>query len=570
MIQNCMFGAIRWQENLHPPRHDAQQFDNGLLQLSVQRLPTFDFDDQAWWYDADVGVVCGMVGYVANLEDIRQRHRILQTQDAAVVGQLYTLKGISGLTECDGLFYIVIFDAHTRTGYLWQSEYGMTLPLYYAVLPDGLAFSTSLKQLLRRTALPRVLNREALQEFLIFEHVIPHEITLLQGVNKLTPKTYLRIDCAKQTCTVEAYTFKTPTGSKAEAKAELLPSIETNIRHLAAHLRRAEPVTTLTAGWDTNLMLWALRNQMSQTITAVTIDGGQAYNEVPTTQQILRHYQQITHITSTVETTIIDALPDIVWMTEGAVFENGMFLRYALGKVFAQHGITAVFLGACADQVMYPVTLLKRIGQRIPDIPVKGRIISTVQSAKDRLLKQERWQERDLRKRITGLTSSVYSAHLAYHLDIEFLLKMHGLLFNGFGVHGLFPFLNRRTAALAQALGMENRQKRVYKAQIRKRLAPTVTQHFQKSGAVVDTRALVAANQTMLLKVFTTDLIRSFLPAEAITQILRQPDAYYKLILQCAYLYLFQKLILSGQFDEQFDQPRIAIATGHFLGEEVL
>ena len=107
---------------------------------------------------------------------------------------------------------------------------------------------------------------------------------------------------------------------------------------------------------------------------------------------------------------------------------------------------------------------------------------------------------------------------------------------------------------------MANRKKRIYKAQIRKKLPPAITQHFQKSGAVVDTRGLVAANQAALLRTLDSPVIRSLLPESARQVIKQQPVTYYKLLLQCAYLSLCHELFVSGRFDDRFEHPYIDLS----------
>lgn len=564
MPYNCIVGEIQWEKGIHPPVHDQQGFDNGSISLTVQRIRTFDYDEQSVWYTPVTHVMCAMLGYIANIDDLKQQYGITQCQDVAVVEQLYTLKSVEGVMECDGSFVIVIFDEKMRTGYIFQSEYGMYLPIYYHSSSDGVLFSTSLKPLLRRMSASRELNGEAVKTFLLYEHIIPNATTLIKGVYKVVPHKYLRIDCQKRVIAVEPLVTSSVRMSKAVARQELLPSIEANIRRLQRHVC-GKMATTLTAGWDTNLILFTLSQAAQEEIAAVTIDGGKVQNEIPATRQILQAYQQVTHLTSTIQPSIVEALPNMVWMLEGAVFENGMFLRYELGKVFAQHGIHTVFLGACADQVLYPQTMFKRLAHYVPQSAWKEQVIHLAQRVKDWGIKQERLEERELRRQITQITASVYSKDVTYHLDIEFLLKMHGLIFNGFGVQGLFPFLNRTTAHCAQALGMSNRQKRVYKAKIRERLPSAITQYFKKSGAVVDAPGLVAAHQTMFLRILQTPFVQTIIQ-DAFGHIITQaPAAYYKLLLQAAYLYLFNELFVSGIFDDHFDHPQIDVSFSQIL-----
>lgn len=560
MTQNLLCGKILWNPSANQTIREQDRRADGWRDVTARRISVFDSDGTAFWHHAETGVMCAMVGYLSNIDELRARYRIEPLDDVAIAGHLYLSKGISGLTECEGVFLIAVCDDRTRTAYLAQSEYGAALPLYYASDASGVSFSSSLKHLFAQSALPRVLNERAVKEWLHFEHIIPNASTLWQGVSKLGPRAYLMIDCEKRMATVHPHDFPMISVSASVANEELLSSVEANIRGIARHLLQRELATTLTAGWDTNIMLFTLRSLTDAPITAITIDGGNAQNELPATREILRHYTQVRHLNSTITPGIIDALPNMVWMLEGAVFENGFPLRYELGALFARHDVHAVFIGACADQIMYPQTIFKRVARQIPDVWLKEAIISGTQRLKDVIFKPERWEERGLRHQLSHLSSSVYSQHVTYHLDMEFLLKMHGLLFNGFGAQPLLPFLCRRTAACAKALGMANRKKRIYKAHIREKLPPAITQHFQKSGAVVDTRGLVAANQAALLRTLDSPLLRSLLPESARQVLTQQPVTYYKLLLQCAYLSLCHELFVSGRFDDRFEQPQISFS----------
>jgi argininosuccinate synthase len=127
--------------------------------------------------------------------------------------------------------------------------------------------------------------------------------------------------------------------------------------------KQQEAALTLTAGWDTNLLLHFLKKETNAQITAVTINGGGKQNEIPATASILEHYPKVRHLTATVHYEL-SSLPEIVWILEGYVFQEGMFLRSELARVLAQEDLHSVFLGACGDQVLYPVPLLKKTSRK--------------------------------------------------------------------------------------------------------------------------------------------------------------------------------------------------------------
>ncbi|MDY0093957.1 MAG: hypothetical protein RBT80_14780 [Candidatus Vecturithrix sp.] len=557
---NSFFGKITWTAKQNKSIFcDEHSFSNGIIEFRAERIRIFRSAEKTLYYNKNSRVLCAIIGYICNIEEIREKYELSVQTDVETVEYLYRCKGPAFSLELEGLFWIWLFDENEQKGYILQSEPGTGLPLYYTTTNATVLFSTSLKQLLLSFPQQRELDREAVKDFFHFSHVIPNESTLIKGVQKLLPGTALAIDFTRQSIQVKTHKSHEVLPSKQEAKAQLLPSIQACVKNLFYLGKQQEAALTLTAGWDTNLLLHFLKKETNAQITAVTINGGGKQNEIPATASILEHYPKVRHLTATVHYEL-SSLPEIVWILEGYVFQEGMFLRSELARVLAQEDLHSVFLGACGDQVLYPVPLLKKLLEKIPGGKYKMSLLRILRLCKYRYLMREGGEERAFR-----LKTPPHKGNQGYHLDIEFLLKMHEMMLNSFEIMGFFPLLNRKTARMAKRLGILNRKKAFYKQKIKRLLAPQITQYFKKSGSVVDTRQSFEANKAILLKILNTSFVETILTEAQRQLLIKQPSHYHLVILQVAYLYVFHELIVSGRLDAQFDQPHLDVTLTDLL-----
>ena len=103
------------------------------------------------------------------------------TGDTEVLLHLLALQGKSCLHKTVGMFAFACWDEGSRRLVLARDRLGIK-PLYYQVLPDGMAFASELKALLV-LGKPQV-DASALRDFL-FHGYIPAPKTIYQGIAKL-------------------------------------------------------------------------------------------------------------------------------------------------------------------------------------------------------------------------------------------------------------------------------------------------------------------------------------------------------------------------------------------------
>jgi len=575
-MKNHILGEISWVGFNPKLSVTDNRFVSDVFKISVERKSTLLYDGKSIFYNEETRVFCTMLGYINNISEIRSAYPVDEMSDVEIIEYLYSLMKLELISELDGLFLIVIYDEKSRTGYILQSQFTFNMPIYYAYTEDGFVFSTSLRLILKHFPYGRELNVAAVHDFLFCTNmihqvsIVPNETTFIKKIQKLVPGKYIQIDGEKRSIKRLAMRLKTEKICLQTAEERLVDSIRVNVGNLFAQVKTKTISTTLTGGWDSSTVLFFLRKFTDHVIDVVTIHGGEGYNEIPITERILKNYDNIRRITGSVPKNL-GSLPDVTWRFEGYLFEEGMFLRYELCKLLASEDIESIFMGTLADQILRSVRTkttssifkLRKIFEKYAAVVVLYRSIR--RTAKNLIpgnIKVERPSPLDvsLRAKLPLSPSGV-----VYDVELDYVLKMHGIILNSFGILGLYPFINKKTAEMSKSLGKLNRKKRFYKEKIKEVLPATITSYHPVKGPTTSARYLFDEDRTSLMKVFDSGFVDRLLPKKWIDQILRNPENYYLLILQLVYVYLFDRLFVSGKYDSEFENENLNIPLNDFL-----
>ncbi|MBV9227978.1 MAG: asparagine synthase (glutamine-hydrolyzing), partial [Chloroflexi bacterium] len=131
-------------------------------------------------------------------------HRFKSRSDSEVIIHAYEQWGIACLERLNGMFAFAIWDSHKRSLFIARDRLGVK-PLYY--WSDGMhfAWSSELKALLTLPWVPRQLNFQALQSYLVYEY-IPAPESIFVGIQKLPAGHYMEIrldGSAEGNCTAD-------------------------------------------------------------------------------------------------------------------------------------------------------------------------------------------------------------------------------------------------------------------------------------------------------------------------------------------------------------------------------
>ena len=177
-------------------------------------------------------------------------------------------------------------------------------------------------------------------------------------------------------------------------------------------------------------------------------------NEIPAVKENIEGIRGIQHYTDIVDKELLSFFPDIVWRLEGSLFEGGVFLQYALGKLAQRTGTTKMICGECSDEHQ------------------RSRFI----------------------KDMLNVTHGKYQSNYRYYSRANpfltahsVVLKKSSLMLSSFGIRGCYPFVNTTFTQLASILSSENfNNKKLYKALCQKEFPISIGKKVKTMGGAVD------------------------------------------------------------------------------------
>lgn len=165
-------------------------FSQSTMAVGMVRLAICDpASGQQPLTSEDGGVRAVVNGEIYNHQELRRHlerrgHRFRSHTDVEVVVHLYEQYGPGYVERLHGMFAIALWDAARRQLHLARDREGIK-PLLVRRVPEGFAFASELKALLRLPPTP-VLRSGALATYLTYR-VVPGRETLVQDVERVLP-----------------------------------------------------------------------------------------------------------------------------------------------------------------------------------------------------------------------------------------------------------------------------------------------------------------------------------------------------------------------------------------------
>ncbi len=165
-----------------------------------RRLKIMDLSDAAQQPMVDPALGLGIVfnGAIYNHKALRQEleglgYCFYSHGDTEVLLKAYHAWGRDFVKRLNGMFAFALWERDTGRVLLGRDRLGIK-PLYYAEVPGGLRFASTLPALLAGGGVDTAIDPVALNYYLSFHAVVPAPHTMLAGVRKLPPATLMQID----------------------------------------------------------------------------------------------------------------------------------------------------------------------------------------------------------------------------------------------------------------------------------------------------------------------------------------------------------------------------------------
>ena len=275
--------------------------------------------------------------------------------DTEVLLRLLAVEGIAGLQRIAGMFAFASWDSRTRQLLLVRDRLGIK-PLYYRLLPGGIAFASELKALLL-LGKPDI-DRSAVRDFL-FHGYIPAPKTIYQGIAKLPAGHVLKWHAGN----VSIERFWNPSSQIIERSAPQ------TLEHLDGLLREVIPQHTLS---DVPVGVF-LSGGLDSALTSYYLDAPHTYtlgfesgtrSEADAARSVAEHLRT-QHLEMTAPAAKFETALDLIPVMFDEPFGDSAAWSNYLVAQFARHEVTVALSGEGGDEIFcgYP-RYWSRIGAR--------------------------------------------------------------------------------------------------------------------------------------------------------------------------------------------------------------
>ncbi|UUC48741.1 N-acetylglutaminylglutamine amidotransferase [Pseudomonas citronellolis] len=355
----------RITHHLAPRGPDAWGFHSeGPVALGHRRLKIMDLAEASGqpMIDTTLGLSLVFNGAIYNYPELRKElealgYRFFSGGDTEVLLKGYHAWGKELLPRLNGMFAFAIWERDARRLFIARDRLGIK-PLYLARDDKRLRFASSLPALLQGGGVDTSLDAEALNLYLNFHAVVPAPRTILNGVRKLPPATWMSIDAdgrSEQHCW-----WRLEYGCHEDERELRLEDWEDRVldslREAVAIRQRAarEVGVLLSGGVDSSLLVGLLHEAGVDDLLTFSIGfedaGGERGDEFHYSDLIARRYGTRHHQLRIGENEVIEQLPAAFRAMSEPMVSHDCIAFYLLAREVSKH-CKVVQSGQGADEL---------------------------------------------------------------------------------------------------------------------------------------------------------------------------------------------------------------------------
>ncbi len=282
--------------------------------------------------------------------------RLRSASDTEVLLESLALRGSQALAALHGMFAFALYDRETGDLLLARDRLGKK-PLLYVKTPEFLAFASEARALLRLPFVRARLDRAALLHYLQLLYV-PSPFTLIEGVRKLEPATWLRFsgaDPAREPAGERYWRLPEP-DPRQRADADWLGRLDELFLE-ATRLRTVSDVPIgvyLSGGMDSNAVLERLRRASHRPIRAYTVGFAGLPDERPLAREGARAYAD-EHLELVLDHDLSADIPDALRCFGEPLGDSAVVTTFAISRAAARH-VKVILNGDGGDELFggYP------------------------------------------------------------------------------------------------------------------------------------------------------------------------------------------------------------------------
>ncbi len=337
----------------------------GPLALGHRRLKIMDLCEASGqpMIDPTLGLAMVFNGAIYNYPELRAEleglgYRFFSEGDTEVLLKGYHAWREALLPRLNGMFAFAIWERDSGQLFIARDRLGIK-PLYLSRTGKRLRFASSLPALLQGGDITGELNPVALNHYMSFHAVVPAPDTLIAGIEKMPPASWMRID-SQGTVTTQRWWELRFGADESEQDYSFedwqQKTLDTLREAVAIRQRAAVDVgVLLSGGVDSSLLVGLLREAgVGENLLTFSIGfedaGGERGDEFKYSDLVARHFQTRHHQLRIREREILEQLPAAFRAMSEPMVSHDCIAFYLLAREVSRH-CKVVQSGQGADEL---------------------------------------------------------------------------------------------------------------------------------------------------------------------------------------------------------------------------
>lgn len=335
---------------IHRGPDDEGFFIDKNIALGFRRLSIIDINNGSQpMYNDDNTLVLVFNGEIYNFQEIREDlinlgHVFKTNTDSEVVLHGFEEYGEKILDKLRGMFAFCVYNKKTKEIFLARDFFGIK-PLYYTIIDGEIVFASEIKAILEHPKVEKLLNEDAISNYLTFQYSVPPE-TLFKGVNVLLPASYLKFKDSHISITKywNPY-FKIDNNlSFNECVEKIDKAFLDSIKH--HKISDVEVGSFLSSGVDSSLVTACYKGEKAFTV-GFDYDG---WSEIEVARNLakkigIEHYSKVISVDE-----FWDAIPKVQYYMDVPLADPACISLYFANKLASEH-VKVVLSGEGADEL---------------------------------------------------------------------------------------------------------------------------------------------------------------------------------------------------------------------------
>ncbi|MCK5529412.1 MAG: asparagine synthase (glutamine-hydrolyzing), partial [Kiritimatiellae bacterium] len=273
------------------------------ISFGHRRLSIIDLSEHGRqpMFNEDKTICMVFNGEIYNYEELKPQlialgHKFISDSDSEVIIHAYEEYGIDVLDKLRGMFAFSIWDSKKELMFLARDRIGIK-PLYYYHKGDKFLFGSEIKSILEDATVPRVVNLQAMYDYIGFEFV-PAPQTMFKDIYKVPAGHYLILKGDQ----LEMKQYWDMSLVPAQEELSFEESVEREKEELEyavkSHLMSDVPLGVfLSGGLDSSALVAMMRKHITGPLKTFTIGyNDKTFSEVEYAKQVADYFDTEHHV----------------------------------------------------------------------------------------------------------------------------------------------------------------------------------------------------------------------------------------------------------------------------------